>query len=153
MTIKEPNLHSIVKNINDELLQINILTKGKTDEEVCARSCLANVLYREYDISKSCIGRVLKRDHSTVIHMINNHELYSRIFNPYNKMYRNFNKAIEMNINKEMSETQKSIETADKAMMYDKMIVVIRNGKETKNLSVMINKLNELEEEASNYGI
>lgn len=151
--IKEITLQSLVEKIDRNLSPVSILSNNRREEYVCARACLANVLYREYNVGKSTLGRVLNRNHSTVINMIENHEVYAKSFGSYNNMYKLFKTGVEMNINEEMLATQRLMEMQDKSKMYDKMIMAIRVGKQSNNINQMFDVLNKLEEEATNYGI
>lgn len=151
--IKEITLESLVKKIDESLSPARILSSSRKEECVSARACLANVLYREYNVGKSTIGRVFNRNHSTVINMIKNHEMYADSFGSYNNMYKLFKTGVEMNINEEMLATQRLMEMQDKSKMYDKLIMAIRIGKQSNNINQMFESLNQLEEEAKNYGI
>jgi IS30 family transposase len=128
---------------------LEVISRKKNDANVSVRVCISNVLYREFGLSKSSIGRAIQRDHSTVVHHIKQHENYEAHFPAYAGLYKLLKGKFKMNITDEMKQVQRNMELEDKEILLDEVLIAIRNSESPGEL---IQKLNEIEAKATKYG-
>lgn len=70
-----------------ELTQEEVMAKKRTRLFVQARTAIASILRLKYNMSLTNIGRAMKKDHTTVIHMLKNHHQDIEWDNAYRKRY------------------------------------------------------------------
>jgi len=70
----------------------DVFGKGRTRDVVRTRSILYNLLYEEYNVSISSIGRVFGQDHTTVLHSLNNKQNKSRYWGSEYPIWEEYSK-------------------------------------------------------------
>lgn len=96
--LKKETIFDSIEELNRKNPDVDILSKCRTDEHVQMRACVANVLFKEYKMGKSSIGRILNRDHTTIINLIKNEDVYKKYFSNYMFYYDFFTKSLRRNM-------------------------------------------------------
>lgn len=96
--LKSETIFDSIEELNRKNPGVDILSRKRTDEHVQMRACVVNVLYKEYKMRKTSIGRLLERDHTTIINLIKNEDVYMVHFPNYMFYYDFFNKSLRRNM-------------------------------------------------------
>lgn len=79
----------IIKDI-DSSFKTNCLINSRKREYVQARHALSYYLYHKKRMTQMSIGKIINKDHSSIIHSIRQHKDLYRFCNEYKECYNKF---------------------------------------------------------------